>query len=525
MRALAIFLMLFWSSFAQAASILPPVPFTFTNGTTADATQVNANFNSIITNTNTFAAENGANASITSLTGLTTPLPASEGGTGLTSFTLSLSAPVSIGQGGTGQTSAVTAFNALSPLTTQGDVLYFDGTNNARLGPGTAGQFLQTQGGGANPVWATPASAGNPYFVNVRFAPYNAACNGSTDDTAAIQAAITATQGSGNGIFIPGFCVISSALTISNALEIRGAGDYSRLIMNNTSQDGIDITGIAPVILSNFMITAAGSQVAGAGVRCSSGGGTNSGTIIENMFFPSLYDGVVGVTGCIDVKIVDNNFSVYGHHAIDWANASVVNQGNISILGNNFRQSGSVGTAIFVNNAGGYRIVSNKVNFGNVGILVQYNTGNQVATDVLIANNSIEGPASGCVEITRLDSTVAGNIQIVGNQFEDGAANETLVSVDPSTGAAWISGLVINDNIFQFGIGGASAIAINMNRATEAVAVGNTVTGSTPGDGATIGIGMDIGATMVGKSSANYLARATTSTSNGAGSNWVVGTP
>lgn len=36
----------------------------------------------------------------------------------------------------------------------QGDILYFDGTNYARLAPGTSGQFLKTQGAGANPVWA-----------------------------------------------------------------------------------------------------------------------------------------------------------------------------------------------------------------------------------------------------------------------------------------------------------------------------------------------------------------------------------
>lgn len=36
----------------------------------------------------------------------------------------------------------------------QGDVMYYDGTNWARLGAGTSGQFLKTQGAGANPVWA-----------------------------------------------------------------------------------------------------------------------------------------------------------------------------------------------------------------------------------------------------------------------------------------------------------------------------------------------------------------------------------
>ena len=43
-------------------------------------------------------------------------------------------------------------------ITTQGDILYRDGSGLARLGAGTSGQFLKTQGTGANPVWATNES-------------------------------------------------------------------------------------------------------------------------------------------------------------------------------------------------------------------------------------------------------------------------------------------------------------------------------------------------------------------------------
>ena len=39
-------------------------------------------------------------------------------------------------------------------ITTQGDILYRDGSGLQRLAAGTSGQFLKTQGSGANPVWA-----------------------------------------------------------------------------------------------------------------------------------------------------------------------------------------------------------------------------------------------------------------------------------------------------------------------------------------------------------------------------------
>lgn len=40
-------------------------------------------------------------------------------------------------------------------LTTQGDIVYRDASGLQRLGAGTSGQFLKTNGAGANPAWAT----------------------------------------------------------------------------------------------------------------------------------------------------------------------------------------------------------------------------------------------------------------------------------------------------------------------------------------------------------------------------------
>jgi microcystin-dependent protein len=64
------------------SSIVGSLPYDLTNGTTADATQVMANYNTIVTDVNANGAESGANSSITSLSGLTTPLSVGQGGTG-----------------------------------------------------------------------------------------------------------------------------------------------------------------------------------------------------------------------------------------------------------------------------------------------------------------------------------------------------------------------------------------------------------------------------------------------------------
>jgi hypothetical protein len=44
--------------------------------------------------------------------------------------------------------------NFLVGATNQGDILYDNGTTFTRLTPGTSGQVLETQGAGANPIWA-----------------------------------------------------------------------------------------------------------------------------------------------------------------------------------------------------------------------------------------------------------------------------------------------------------------------------------------------------------------------------------
>ncbi len=79
-RLIAAFLLCLLPSLAHAASCAS-YPFTLQNNTTADATQVMADFNTVRNCVINNAASSGVNADITALTGLTTPLAVSEGGT------------------------------------------------------------------------------------------------------------------------------------------------------------------------------------------------------------------------------------------------------------------------------------------------------------------------------------------------------------------------------------------------------------------------------------------------------------
>jgi hypothetical protein len=76
----AAFVLYFAAEQVSRSGVSCSVPNTFSNGTTADATQVNANFSALVACFANSAAA-GANSDITSLTGLTTPLGPSFGGT------------------------------------------------------------------------------------------------------------------------------------------------------------------------------------------------------------------------------------------------------------------------------------------------------------------------------------------------------------------------------------------------------------------------------------------------------------
>lgn len=64
---------------------------------------------------------------------------------------------IGIAYGGTGQTTKTAGFDALSPLTTKGDLIVYNGTNNIRVGVGTNNYVLMADSTQASGVkWASP---------------------------------------------------------------------------------------------------------------------------------------------------------------------------------------------------------------------------------------------------------------------------------------------------------------------------------------------------------------------------------
>lgn len=128
---------------------------------------------------------------------------------------------VAIANGGTGQTTASAAFNALSPVTTTGDLIIGNGTNSATRLPIGANTYVLTSNG-TTASWAAPSGgtvtsvgATVPSFLSVSGSPI------TTSGTLAISLASTPSNGQlliGNGTgFSYATLTAGSNITITNS--------------------------------------------------------------------------------------------------------------------------------------------------------------------------------------------------------------------------------------------------------------------------------------------------------------------
>ena len=181
-----------------------------TTGTAAKANALNS-ATTVVNVSSSSAPSAGQVLTATSGTAATWQTPASGGVTtfsaGTTGFTpssatsgaVTLAGTLALANGGTGQTTANAAYNALSPMTTTGDIEYRNGSSvAARLPIGTTGQVLTVASG--VPSWATAAGS-------------NITTLGLYENSATISANYTI--GTGNNAMSAGPITVSTGFTVT----------------------------------------------------------------------------------------------------------------------------------------------------------------------------------------------------------------------------------------------------------------------------------------------------------------------
>ena len=135
---------------------------------------------------------------------------------------LSSEATLAISRGGTGQATKTTAFDALSPLTTAGDVIVHNGTNNIRLPRGTDGQVLVVDNNQTNKLkWTTLQQGAKNYIVYGTFENNDAVTGWSLSHSNVDANTRLPTQASGSWTAAAG--TLSKSIVSSGQL----AGSYS----------------------------------------------------------------------------------------------------------------------------------------------------------------------------------------------------------------------------------------------------------------------------------------------------------
>lgn len=276
---------------------------------------------------------------------------------------------------------------------------------------------------------------------------YGAVCDGVTDDTLAVQAAIDDDQ----LIEFPiGKCIITAPLCINKPVVIRGVGRYlSTLKHLNTNMNMLNITTDGGVDIKNMAFSAPMNATGGHVIHLT-GDTVNAFSTIKDCLFYGGWNQFY--TTAAYAWILDGNYHYgYVNTGIQVRNTYNADWGDSTVTNTVMSGGGVNSTSIYQSSSGGLRIVNNKL-LGGAYAYRYAPTGDELTSDLIIANNSIENQTVAAMRFTTANQgAVLANIVINANQF----MNQPIV-VAMDSPHRFMSRIVISDNsmsvVSQYGI-------------------------------------------------------------------------
>lgn len=316
----------------------------------------------------------------------------------------------------------------------------------------------------------TSMATGVQGYFNVK--TYGAVCNGSTDDTTAIQTAVTAAQAVGGTVFFPGgLSHITATIQVTGNCNFLGANNKTcGLYQSNPNLDAIYVHGSSlhcslDSLYFSYNIANTTSDVTGTGhafhyALTGSGGSTEAGgeaysQVFRNCFIYNCPNGFY-LDGCIRWTISGCNF--FGSATYGQVNSGigivVANTINVDNGDSNITSCYLQGWAIDIQQlgSGGLRIENNKFNPSTKHISQSLVGG---TSDLFIVGNSFENAIQNTIELNWSGTPPGGqnspfisNVIITGNEIQAGTGSSPAYGIAFNTAGAGWTALGATDSCF-----------------------------------------------------------------------------
>ena len=425
--------------------------------------------------------------------------------------------PLPILNGGTGSTNANAALSALGGLSSAlPDGKIFIGSGSDIATP-------RTMSGDCSLSNAGVISCPSPIF-NVKAAPFNAVCDGVTNDAAAFNAANTAVAAAGGGqIYVPLNCGIGSTVTVGAGVTFVGPGSLAppapgaampsasvKVLANNLKVFSLAGNGSG---LQNIAIDAFGrTNTSGCAVSVE---GSSSQALVQGVQVNAAFLAfcTAGVQPTIQRNYAFNPVSSTG-------GCYSITAGESAYLYYNWCRGVSAGSqplfGISITGGGGHQIIGNQSVYpGTYGIRID-STGTTIPWVAMAYNAMDSGTGTGLYVVSGTSGTTQGLLS-VGDWFASFAGPGVLFSQGAGTisGAKIVAARIYNNGTTGVVVGASTGVAIQdssicgnstaspgidhgvaitTNSATSITIEGNKI-GDCDGQGATQGYGAAVNTT------------------------------
>lgn len=384
---------------------------------------------------------------------------------------------LAIADGGTGASTATAGFDALSPMTTAGDLIYGGASGTrTRLGIGTGLQVLRTNAGATAPEWATVSSGGQ--------SPYDAIVAATGGDYTTLGAALAAASAGWSiyvkeGTYTEGADVTSSLANLTIIGENRELSVIDMATFSLTfSGNGVRIANLG-ITVSTGRISMSGSRQIMRDWKLVNSGYTASGSGVIN--FSSAYGEMSGgyyqttintarsvplIRFSNDQQRIFDNVFLINTESTSAAGLSIVN--NVIFSNNRIESQANISAGLCVAVSGQNSIVSGNafVGLGALAYGVKLNT-----ADIQVTNNNF-GISDGGLRCI-YDASGGPNV-ISDNVLGPGGASTYGIFLDASS-------CVINGNYIE-NISATSSFGIYIESARDSnIISGNRITGNGTG--------------------------------------------